>query len=544
MYKLLLTLLVLSPATALTQVPQSLSYQGRLMKADGDPETGSTQFGFAVFDVQTGGAALWSERQSLALTDGYYSTAIGTTTPLTADVFSGHRWIELSVEGTPLAPRQPIGSVPFALVANSISGGTVSASSATVGGNVGIATGSPAARLHAVGAPVRPGTAGTVGINGTAFRTLSGTGTSFKQSGVMAGDAIVVTTAAGTYIRIATEVVDDATLTVDAAYPIGFSGASYTVQKPVARLDTADGIPRVFLNGLGDLGVGTATPSQRFHVAGIGGGNQTIAKFGDAPGAIFLTHSDPVVSANCYYDNGWYYDGAGAASYIDLVRGQFVFATAPSGTPGATATWSERMIITNDGRVGIGTKEPDSTLHVPKGAHFNGITVGAAYPGATATNAYETIALATGTNLRLNFGSTERFMFTNTGSAYGGPWLDYSDERLKTNIRPISNPRTKALALRGVAFDWKESGEPSIGFIAQEVEKVLPELVSADPRGFKAVDYSKLTSLLIEALKAQDAELDQRRKDVDELRSENRALERRLSKLESALEHLQATDGR
>jgi hypothetical protein len=46
--------------------------------------------------------------------------------------------------------------------------------------------------------------------------------------------------------------------------------------------------------------------------------------------------------------------------------------------------------------------------------------------------------------------------------------------------------------LIGVSFDWKKSGDHSIGFIAQEVESVLPEIVSTDKEGYKSLDYGKV----------------------------------------------------
>jgi hypothetical protein len=93
-----------------------------------------------------------------------------------------------------------------------------------------------------------------------------------------------------------------------------------------------------------------------------------------------------------------------------------------------------------------------------------------------------------------------------------------SDARLKTNVRTIEHALDDLERLRGVRFDWKKDGAHSIGVIAQEVEKVYPELVST--ADYKAVDYAKLTAVLIEAVK--------------ELRHQNETLEVRLSRLEAS----------
>lgn len=87
----------------------------------------------------------------------------------------------------------------------------------------------------------------------------------------------------------------------------------------------------------------------------------------------------------------------------------------------------------------------------------------------------------------------------------------YSDEQLKTDVKPVNNALQGILLLEGVSFNWTSSArselnlpnDPQIGLIAQDVEKVFPELVSIDIHGYKQVDYPKLTVFLIEAIKEQ-----------------------------------------
>ena len=92
----------------------------------------------------------------------------------------------------------------------------------------------------------------------------------------------------------------------------------------------------------------------------------------------------------------------------------------------------------------------------------------------------------------------------------------YSDARLKTNVNTINDALSIVGKLRGVSFDWKESGEHSIGVIAQEVEKVLPELVLTqqvlDPTGereVKSVDYGKIVGVLINAINELKEEVEE-----------------------------------
>ena len=83
----------------------------------------------------------------------------------------------------------------------------------------------------------------------------------------------------------------------------------------------------------------------------------------------------------------------------------------------------------------------------------------------------------------------------------------FSDERLKDNIKTIENGLDKVEQLRGVSYTRDE--KESIGVIAQEVEKILPEIVltADDEMGTKSVDYSRLTAVLIEAVKELSAKV-------------------------------------
>ena len=82
-----------------------------------------------------------------------------------------------------------------------------------------------------------------------------------------------------------------------------------------------------------------------------------------------------------------------------------------------------------------------------------------------------------------------------------------SDRNLKDNIQVIENPIDKILQLNGVTFTWNETGKSSLGVIAQEVEEVIPELVSdTNP---KSVNYNGLIGLLIECVKEQQKQIDE-----------------------------------
>jgi hypothetical protein len=157
----------------------------------------------------------------------------------------------------------------------------------------------------------------------------------------------------------------------------------------------------------------------------------------------------------------------------------------------------ERMSIISDGKVGIGTVMPQYTLDVAGVIRANNVSP--------------------------------------------------SDARLKTEIAPLSEALDTVLALRGVTYRWDREGFPEkhlpegrqIGLIAQEVEKVLPEVVSTDGQGLKSLSYQSLVPVLVEALKEQqkeiaekDARLADQGRRIEQLERDRQATESRLRRLE------------
>ena len=100
-----------------------------------------------------------------------------------------------------------------------------------------------------------------------------------------------------------------------------------------------------------------------------------------------------------------------------------------------------------------------------------------------------------------------------------GTVVQGSDERLKKDIAPIDNALSRINHIDGVFFKYKDSGDKSVGFVAQQIQKVLPEVVSEDNNGYLGVNYSGVTAVLVEAIREQSSIISD--------------LESRLSKLEN-----------
>ncbi len=117
-----------------------------------------------------------------------------------------------------------------------------------------------------------------------------------------------------------------------------------------------------------------------------------------------------------------------------------------------------------------------------------------------------------------------------------------SDQRYKKDIKTVPDALNKVLALRGVNYLWRIDEFPKnnfdttlqLGVIAQEIEKIVPEVVRTDEKGYKSVEYSKLVALLIEAVKEQQKIIEQQKAELTFLKSD--AV--RIKKLEGEMNNL------
>lgn len=100
-----------------------------------------------------------------------------------------------------------------------------------------------------------------------------------------------------------------------------------------------------------------------------------------------------------------------------------------------------------------------------------------------------------------------------------------SDERLKDDITPISGCLDKVLSLDAIEFDWNDKQQTytghDIGLIAQQVQKIAPEIVTEREDGYLAMKYEKMIPLLVGATQEQNAQLDELEKQLKELLDES-----------------------
>ena len=178
--------------------------------------------------------------------------------------------------------------------------------------------------------------------------------------------------------------------------------------------------------------------------------------------------------------------GTGQTTYTN---GQLLIGNTTGNTlTKATLTGTANQIVVTDGAGSITLATPQS-IGTASSVQFGSFGVGTAASGTTG-----------------------EIRATNNVTAFYS-----SDERLKDNVQVITNALAKVLQIRGVEFDWNNLTEPEdgyfvrkhdVGVIAQEIEKVLPEVVANREDGIKAVKYDRIIPLLIEAIKELKAEID------------------------------------
>jgi hypothetical protein len=512
----------LSPAAFLAQssqpassisMPRLVSFSGTFRPVDGQPTSAVETVALAIYAEETGGTPLWQETQRVAVdAEGRYTLLLGASQAdgIPLDVFaSGEaKWLGVvfqrsnEVEG----PRMRITSVPYALHA---------ADAATLGGH--------------------PASAYMLAPTASGERTTSGDSTTVSNVG------------ASTHVLL--------------------PGTPNFLPKYLNAVDI--GNSALYETG-GRVGINTPLPADYLHV-----------RFNDPFGAFTglavqnLANSANAASGMLFYDHNGalgQFQGFNNSSHAYVINN---IATNPiSGLPDGSINFLvgsvNRLRVNSDGRIGLGANGTISATNagsrgqaagwVPPGSSGNGVFIeGGNGPGDEGGGFYadgNTAAIWSPGDadiLRVYDEDTivpgqtppPRFLVDGLGDIRVGispngcvrrgdgvtiAGTCSSDERLKRDIRPFDNSMLeRALKLRPVYFRWREEllasqAEPkpgeAYGFIAQEVQKIYPEMVTTDSRGYLAVDYSKLQYVLLGALQEEH----------DKVQS----LEARVAKLEAA----------
>ena len=258
-----------------------------------------------------------------------------------------------------------------------------------------------------------------------------------------------------------------------------------------------------------------------------------------------------------------------ASSYVSLVCGRFNVISGSYGTSwfssdplfvvgngSSSSSRNNALTVLKNGYVGIGPSSPSAGLHL-KGSGFPGsfmylesnsgqdagfrlyegstdkwhIFNNSSLAGLQVYNTSGTTAIfAKQSNANVGIGTTNPAYKLQVGNAGDGTtaranaWNLLSDARFKRDFVLLENPLSIIENLNGYYFYWNIGIDTNrqIGFSAQEVQKVLPELVSTGEDGYLSMEYSKLSPVLVEAIKSLHME-------IQALKSENEALKQALS---------------
>jgi hypothetical protein len=240
--------------------------------------------------------------------------------------------------------------------------------------------------------------------------------------------------------------------------------------------------------------------------------------------------ADLQISAGTYYNGANKYAVTGSAvSAYELVAGSHRWYYAASGTAGNTATFAESMRIDTSGNLLLATTSANIGFTTgSKSLCFNS-DYGGSYPVAINHS-------ASGNGYFLGFGrggSQCGYIWTNASNST--QYVTSSDYRLKENIVPMTGALAKVSALKPVTYTWKEDGTSSQGFIAHELQEIVPEAVagakdalnedgSIKPQG---IDTSFLVATLTAAIQELKAINDTQAETINALIARVVALENR-----------------
>lgn len=270
----------------------------------------------------------------------------------------------------------------------------------------------------------------------------------------------------------------------------------------------------------GNTGIGTSAPLTAMHISRDGSqafGQLLLEEAGSNNDGARLTFKNK-------FDNDRYWDLYGYPGNGESAPSRFTFHYGGI---------RDILTLTGLGYAGIGNSNPMASLDIQSNAS-------AAFPQLRArantadyvrmrmantvhTNSYWDIASITSNTTTPSANMNFFYFHNNTGgwnilslngngnATLYGSLTQNSDERLKKNIRAIENPLDQLQQLSGYHYQWKEDWRDAAtqtGLLAQEVEKVMPELVKEDEKGIKSVNYNGLVPYLLEAIKELKAEVD------------------------------------
>jgi len=522
----------------------AFTYQGVLSES-GSPVTGLESIRFRIYTAQSGGTLIGETTQNVDVADGVFSTQLNfgplnTIDPTTA-------WLEIGVETSPgtyeTLGRQQITSAPFS---TNTRGLDVNAS-----GNVGI---------------------GADASNTYKLLLDGGSSLPMQLEGVTPGLRLLADNSAA--LGTAWTIFQDSA-TGDLTFRDSWNGITrMTIDSGNGRVGIGNTNPAATLdvNGTGNfsgsVGIGTTpTASDRLAVVGTNG-------------ATFNVFNVPT-NVGRQLVGGFFADNAGPYARFQQIQGGTYadIGLSPAGNFDISIDSQPWVTVKPDGNVGIGVANPDFPLTIDSLANGGSIRLNSNTGGSdwhfdftgigldiVETGVAARVALRDGgdvvvpgrTRFGTQFGAVSattqifgrasdtfamvvgdptgifRLSVNNNGAvATQCGIICASDERLKEDIVDLESPLEKIMALRDVTFTWKDETlakrGTQIGFVAQEVQKVLPELIGETPDGMLGVDYASMAPVLVGGIQEQQTQIDTMQSQIADLQAQIESLQNQRS---------------
>jgi hypothetical protein len=544
-----------SPASVLAQspsttVPRVISIGGVFTPADGQPAAAVEAVTLAIYAEPEGGAPLWQETQSVAIGEGgRYSVLLGSTTadgiPEFVFATGDAQWLGLTFSrpGEVEGPRMRLTSVPYALR---------SADADTLGGRPAsaylLAPSGDAGETEAAGTATTPGVTPSAVLPGTTNFLAKyvnsadvGNSTVYDASGFIGVGTtspfdvmhVRLTNTGGTLTGYAVQNLGNSANSYSGMLFYDHNGAlgqfqgfnnsthEYRINNVASTSGQFDGSinfmvgssSRFLVNSLGNIGMSTSSPSGALDVARNADVNIYSTSYGGAPSFLGRSSRGTAAAPTATQNQdllGFFTGGGYGTSSFFTSKGGLAVRAAQNWSDGAQGTYL-RFFVT-----GVGSTVADDVMSIsPNG--FIGM-------GTSAQIGNVADRLQVYGDIRVGVSGTDGCVKNFAGNPLAG--VCTSDRRFKKDITPFAPVLGRLSALQPVHYSWRADEFPerhfgngrSYGLIAQDVEAVLPDVVVTREDGTKAVDYSKLPLLTIQAVK--------------ELKAENEALAHRVADLE------------
>jgi len=249
----------------------------------------------------------------------------------------------------------------------------------------------------------------------------------------------------------------------------------------------------------GNVGINNPTPGFGLDVEKVTG--NTVAKFGSTF-PVYMVHNSPNVGFNAYYNGGWKYGKGSSGHYGGVIyfnpgNGNFTIQTSTNtGNADASTALTDLMVLGHDGTMTLN--------NIPAGSTSNYLCAGAP-----------------------NSGRIERCSSTRT---------------LKTDIRDLDVGLGTVGKLHPVLFNWKKTGQPDLGFIAEEVADVSPVLATYNEQGApEGVKYMNMTAVLVKAAQEQQQMISDLKKSLSEKDEEIQSLKKAISEIMNRIAMLEGS---